>query len=231
MTREEFYERLLSNVQERLSDCFHKEQYVLEKMKFGERKEFMALEFTNEPCGYTRMINLDEYYERYLTGEEMEEAAREIEKTGRSIRKFLEETGHLSLKRYEDVRSRIVLFPVPRQAAPKEKNDYIRYDHGPFSVCFYAVFAYDEIKKGMEALKESGEIEDSRARAAYQLYSMITKQADLIEDIGLKKIIYHSGSYAVWAFLSSAPMPVIPEKDGNSDKPSGNDTQKTWKRY
>lgn len=90
---------------------------------------------------------------------------------------------------------------------------------------------YDEIKKGMEALRESGEIEDAKARAAYQLYSMITKQAELVSDMDLKKIIYRSGSYAVWAFLSSAPMPVIPEKEISSDKSSVNDERKPWKRY
>ena len=83
----------------------------------------------------------------------------------------------------------------------------------------------------MEALRESGEIEDSRARATYQLYSMITKLAELVGDTDLKKIIYRSGSYAVWAYLSSAPMPLMPEKDGTTEKPAANDERKNWKRF
>ena len=88
----------------------------------------------------------------------------------------------------------------------------------------------EEFRKDMETMKTSDGIEDPRARAAYQLYMMIVKQADFVEDPGLRKVIYQSGSYAVWAFLTTAPMPSM--NDGTTDdKPPAFEDRKPWKKY
>ena len=143
MTREEFYSNLLSNVQERLSDCFHKEQLAMEKMKCEMGEEFMCLKFIGESDCFSPIINLDECYERYLTGEDVEDAAREIEETGRGFRQFMEEKDNLSLESYEDVRGRITLFPISKEMAQKDESDFVREDFEFFSVRFYARLTHE----------------------------------------------------------------------------------------
>ncbi len=85
----------------------------------------------------------------------------------------------------------------------------------------------DEFRKDMDAMKKSESIEDPRARAAYQLYSMIIKQAQYVQDPVLQKVIYQSGSYAVWAFLTTAPMPTV--NDDKDDKPTPPEPRKAWR--
>lgn len=88
----------------------------------------------------------------------------------------------------------------------------------------------EEFRKDMETMKTSDGIEDPRARAAYQLYTMIVKQADFVDDPVLRKVIYQSGSYAVWAFLTTAPMPTISDSNGEN-KAATAEEYRPWKKY
>lgn len=86
----------------------------------------------------------------------------------------------------------------------------------------------EEFRNDMEIMKNSQSIEDPRASAAYQLYTMIVKQTEYVKDPVLQKVIYQSGSYAVWAYLTAAPMPAM--NDEGDDRSVTVDNHKTLKR-
>lgn len=126
MTRQEFYDYIYDHVSRELKDCYTKDGLVMKQMdtennETEEKGTAMFLVFTSADGKVSSMKNLDELYEMYLTGRNMEEIIGKTVEDGRELAKVMEMIGQNRMSSFDECRNRIFI-----RLRPKEKKRNMR---------------------------------------------------------------------------------------------------------
>lgn len=142
MTRQEFYDHIYGRVSGELKDCYTEDGIIMKRMnpengRAGGKEAAMFLIFASADGKVSSKKNLDELYELYLTGTNMEEIIGKTVEDGRELAGLMEKVGQNRMLSFDECRDKIFirLCSKDRKRNARSRQVGIEYEYFRADLC------------------------------------------------------------------------------------------------